>query len=134
MQERQLTTEFAKYLKEHPRQDTETYEIKMVKAGSFRLSSVQPHQIEGLLASLGGLGHKISDSPIYAGSKNRFTFKKPFDYVMIIARRAYLVPIFYKPRRYKKVFLIPVKEFIKFEGKSIKMSRLEEMGFESFYL
>lgn len=133
MNERQLTTLFSKYIKLHPRQDTETYEIKYVKARSFNPKVVKEHQVKGLLASLEGLGHKISDSPIYEGSKNRFTFAKPFDYVLIKARRAYVVPIFYSPRLYKKVFLIPVKEFLKFE-KSIKMDVLETMGFESFYL
>lgn len=132
--ERQLTTIFSKYLKSHPRSCTECYELKMVKGQSFALKSVQPHQVLGLQTSLEALGYKISDSPIYAGSKNRFTFKKPFDYVYIKASNAYVVPIFYKPRTYKKAFLIPVQEFVKFTGTSIKMSELETRGFENFYL
>jgi len=134
MNERILTTLLSKYLKLHPPKDTTTYEIKYIKGNSFRFSSVQPHQIQGLLASLEGLGHKISDSPIYTGSKNRFTFKKPFDYVFIKAKNAFITPIFYKERKYKKVFLIPIKEFVKFKGKSIKITVLEEMKFETFLL
>ena len=106
----------------------------MVKGNSFSLKSVQPHQVLGLQTSLEALGYKISDSPIYAGSKTRFTFKKPFDYVFIKAKRAYVTPIFYKPRKYKEVFLIPIQEFIKFSGKSVKMADLEKCGFEHFYL
>lgn len=130
MNERTLTTIFSKYLKEHPRSDTETYEIKYVKGNSFRLSSVQPHQIQGLETSLEALGYKISDSPIYSGSLNRFTFKKPFDYVYIKAKRAYVVPIFYKSRHYKKAFLIPVDIFKKLPSKSVKMAQLEKMKIE----
>jgi len=134
MTERQLTSEFANYLKKHPREDTEVYEFKMVKSKSFALSSVKEHQIKGLYDALEGLWHKISDSPIFAGMNSKFTKQKPFDAVFIKARRAYVVPIFYEPRKFKKVFLIPVREFVKFEGKSIKMIELENKGFESFYL
>lgn len=134
MTERILTTLFSKFLKDHPLDYSATFEIKMCKGSRFDLSQVKEHQIKGLQDSLSGLGHKISDSPIYKGSHNRFTFKKPFDYIYVKAKRAYVVPIFYKPRCYKKVYLIPVSVFSTFEGKSIKMSKLDEYNFESFYL
>jgi len=127
IKERQLNTLFGKYLKLHPREDTEVYELKRVIANCFNPNVVKQCQIDSLLASLDGLYHKIADQPSIC------QLPKPFDCLWIKATRAFLVPIFYKPRRYKKAFLIPVKEFLKFT-KSIKMTELEEMGFESFYL
>lgn len=106
----------------------------MVKGQSFAFSFVKLHQIAGLENSLEGMGYKISDAPIFAGSKTRFTFKKPFDFVYIKARHAYVVPIFYKPHNYKKVFLIPIDKFVKLKGKSIRMPDLEKLNFQTFYL
>jgi len=131
--ERTLTTLLAKHFEKHPRGDTECYEVKMVKTNSFNPKVVKDHQIEGLLKANSGMWYKISDSPIFSGMKTRFTYKKPFDAVFIKARRCYIVVIFYKPRRFKKAILIPIREFQKFE-KSVKFEDLEKMGLESFYL
>lgn len=130
MTERQLNTLFGKYLINHPREDCETYELKRVLAKSFNPHTVQPHQLKGLLDSLEGMYNRIPDQPWVDGGHQK---KKPFDCLWIKAKRAYVVPIFYQPRLFKKVFLIPVKEFLKVT-KSIKMETLETMGFESFYL
>lgn len=127
MTERQLTTELQKYFKVNPLGKTVTMEIKMVK-GSFAFNSVKPHQIDGLLASLQGLQHKISDSPIYEGSKNRFTFKKPFDLIYIKADSAYVIPIFYVPHKVKTAVLIPIENFIAFKKNWAKKSvHLEDL-------
>ena len=137
MNERSLTTLFGKYLEKHPRQDTETYEIKMCR-GSLAFSQVQPHQIDGLQASLAGLWYKISDSTWGTTEKHRFTFKKPFDGIFIKSKRAYVVAIFYSPRKYKAAVLIRVEEFIKlrdtWKKKSIKLEELDKFKFETFYL
>ena len=133
MTEKSLTSLFAKYIKLHPRENTECFEFKMVKSKSFNIKVVKQHQIDGLLSAGEGVWHKISDSPIYAGMKTRFTLQKPFDGVFIKSQRNYVCPIFYQPHSYKKVFLIPIKEFLKFT-KSVKMTELEAMNFESFYL
>lgn len=127
IKERALNTLFGKYLKLHPREDTETYELKRVTAKCFNPNVVKQCQIDSLRASLKGLYHKIADQPSIC------QLPKPFDCLWIKASRAYIVPIFYQPRKYKKVFLIPIKEFLKFT-KSVKMTELETMGFESFYL
>ena len=124
MTERQLLTDFSKKIKELKPTGTIVYEAKMVKTKSFRLASVAKHQVEGLLGALHGLWYKISDSPIYAGNKSRFTFKKPFDAIWIKADEAYVVPIFYTPRKRKTAYLIPVKEFAKILGKSVKEADL----------
>lgn len=127
MTERDLNSLLGKYLKDHPRDGTETYEVKRVMAKTFNIKVVEQHQIDGLLASLEGLYQKIADQPIKQQKS------KPFDCLWIVAKRAYVVPIFWKPRKYKKVFLIPIEEFLKFT-KSVKMVELEEMAFESFNL
>jgi len=136
--ERQLTTEFSKYLKLHPRKETEVYEFKMIKSKSFPLASVKEHQIAGLEDALEGLWHKISDSPIFAGMNSKFTKQKPFDAVFIKAKNAYVVPIFYEPRKFKKAFLIPVVDFVLMKDswprKSIRLEELEELGFEMISL
>jgi len=113
MTERQLLTEFSKKIKELKPVGTVVYETKMVRAKSFRLASVAQHQVAGLQGALHGLWYKISDSPIYAGNKSRFTFAKPFDALWIKADQAFVVPIFYVPRKSKIAYLIPIEEFIK---------------------
>ena len=124
MTERQLLTDFSKKIKELKPTGTVVYEAKMVKAKSFRLASVAKHQVAGLLAALRGLWYKISDSPIYAGNKSRFTFAKPFDAIWIKAEEAYIVPIFYQPRKKKTAYLIPIKDFTGIPGKSVKEANL----------
>lgn len=106
----------------------------MVKGNTFPFKSVKEHQVAGLLKALEGFWYKISDSPIFAGMNSRYTAQKPFDGIYIKAKKAFVTPIFYKERRYKKVFLIPIQEFIKLEGKSIKFGELEKTKFESFYI
>lgn len=133
MTERSLTTIFSNYLKEHSRDFTETYEFKMVKGLSFPFKSVQPHQIIGLQQSKLGLWYKIQDSP-FGGNNQRFTSKKPFDGIWMKASEAFVVPIFYKERKYKKAFLIPIEEFLKFQGTSIKLTELESREFTCIHL
>ena len=120
---------FGNYLMEHPRAVPETYELKRVLAQSFNPKTVAPHQIKGLSDAEAGLYHRIPDQPWVTGGHQK---KKPFDCLWIKAN-PYVVPIFYKPRRYKKVFLIPLSRFMKFT-RSVKMTELEAMGFESFNL
>ena len=135
MNERQLTTEFSKLFTPDNVAGTAAYEFKMVK-GAFALDSVKPHQIEGLLHAKAGMWHKISDSPIYAGNKSRFTFKKPFDGVWIRAKEAYVVPVFYIPRKQKIAVLIPIEDFIKLKikhpRKSIRLNELDDFTTVSY--
>ena len=124
MTERQLLTDFSKKIKELKPTRTIVYEAKMVKTKSFRLASVAEHQVAGLLGALHGLWYKISDSPIYAGNKSRFTFAKPFDAIWIKADEAYVVPIFYIPRKKKTAYLIPIQEFVKILCKSMQNPKI----------
>lgn len=134
MTERELTTRFSKFLREHPRDESETYEFKMVKGHRFAINTVKPHQVEGLQRSLIGMWHKISDSPIFKGMNSKFTSQKPFDAFFIIAKRAYVVPIFYCARHYKKAYLIRIEKFLQMKQKSYLMDDLDKLGFETIYL
>jgi hypothetical protein len=108
-----------------------TYELKLVKTKSFAFSRLPQHQIDNLLASLNGLHHKISDSPIYQGMKTRFTNPKPFDAIWIKADYAYVILCFYQPRTLKRCFFIPIEDYVqmvKFHKR--KSIRMDELGFE----
>lgn len=127
IKERELNTLFGKYLKAHPREDCEVYELKRVLTKCFNPNVVNQAQRDSLQASLDGLYHKIADQPSIC------QLPKPFDCLWVKARRSFIVPIFYSPRKYKKAFLIPIKDFLKFT-RSVKMTELEAMNFECFYL
>lgn len=142
MNERAVTTLFRKFLESHPPASTSTYELKYVDADKnkpFSFDQVKEHQVAGLLASLNGLGYKISDSPIYSGMKSRFTGEKPFDLLWIAAYQAFVVVVFYSARRYKKAYMIPVKRFMELRRewprKSIRELELaDQQGVTVIYL
>jgi hypothetical protein len=129
MKEANIQSLFGKWLKEHWSQSA-VFELKLEKGKAFRLDRLAQHQREGLLeAKNGGIYHKISDSlPIFGGNKHmRFTSKKPFD-CLYINSPAYVAICFYMPRKYKKLLLIPIQDFLLFEGNhERKSARLEEL-------
>jgi len=110
MKEVQFQTLWHKYLDENPPGYPEVYELKICKTNRFPFATVKEHQIDGLIQAEKGLFHKISDSPIFAGMKTRFTAKKPFDCLWIKAD-AYVCILFYIPRQPKIVAKIPIHEF-----------------------
>lgn len=137
MKESDVTRDLKHYLAEHPPKTTETYEVKIVnlaKQTSFAFNRVAPHQVEGLCTSLQGLWHKISDT----SAINGFASKKPFDVIWTVATGAFVVIIFYMPRRFKKAIKIPIHNYIKLYNswpkKSIHMEDLEKMNFEILIL
>ena len=120
VKEAQLTVMFKHCLELRRPDKTYVYELKMVKAGCFNPNVVADHQIAGLQQAKKGLWHKLADM----SAINGFGARKPFDTVWIVAEEAYVVPCFYKPRKYKIAVLIPIDEFLKIKasGKSILMS------------
>jgi len=131
MNEAGVTRYWKLFLESNQPKDTECYELKLVnleKTKSFAFDRVADHQVDALLASLEGFWYKIVDS----AAINGFSAKKPFDAIWIKAKEAYVVVIFYLPRRYKKALLIPVKDFVKirdrWERKSIRMDELEQQS------
>lgn len=131
MKESQLTVLFKHHIESKKPSETFVYELKMVKAGCFNPKMVADHQIAGLQCAKNGLWHKLADM----SAINGFGARKPFDVVWIVAKEAYVVPVFYRARKFKTAVLIPIDDFLKIKeaGKSIKMSDCLER-FEHFSL
>lgn len=127
MKERDFQTQF----KKHNRING-VFELKLCKGKSMPFSAVPEHQIKALCdISIGdGLYHKISDSPIFSGNKTRFTKPKPFDCFLLRNINAYLVVMFYVPRRRKMVYYIKITEYIDMVDMAGRKSMTEEMAEE----
>ena len=122
-----MQTFFGKHLKENPPKETEVYELKICKGTSLPFDSVKQHQVEGLLEARTGLYHKITDFPIFAGSKARFNRPKPFDCIVFNQTVGYVVVWFYKPRQKKIFYKIPIKQYLKLKKEATRKSFTEEM-------
>jgi len=129
MKESNFQTIWHNYLVHNPLPQPEVHELKLVKRNVFVFDAVKDHQILGLKCAETGLFHKISDSPIYAGMKSRFTAQKPFDCLWLTGIKGFVIICFYEPRKYKKVFKIGIDQFLKIKEnhprKSIRLSELE---------
>ena len=106
------------------------FEIKLFKGNRFRLNSVSQRQIDWLLSAQKGAYYKITDTT----ALNGFTQPKPCDGFWTGSNQVscFIIPIFYIPRKKKIAYLIPVKEFLKLSGKSVKEEELS--GFVSIEL
>jgi hypothetical protein len=101
------------------------FELKLCKDNALPFNAVKEHQRVALLnVSQPGLGlfYKIPDSPIFSGSKTRFSGLKPFDCFALSGIPAYVVICFYAPRKYKKFFYIPILRFLQEEENSTRKS------------
>ena len=109
------------------------FELKLCKGTSLPFSSVAEHQEEALLAaSWGGKGlfHKISDSPIFSGHKTRFTRPKPFDCFFIRECPAYIVIMWWVPRKKKRAYYINIHEWMALKENTGRKSITEKMAEE----
>jgi len=110
------------------------FELKITKSRSVRFDAVQPHQREALLnaQSDDGVYHKIADQTIGRGLNFGYTQPKPFDCFLIRNTRAYVVVMFYEPRKRKMVYYIEIKTWLALERiipkKSITEALLVEDG------
>ena len=136
MNERSMYPYWKKYLENKRPESTEVYELKFVnlaKGKAFAFNHVDEHQIEGLLDSLKGGYLRIMDQPWSSGG---FQQTKLCDSLWIKASQAYIVIVFYLPRKYKHAYMIPIKEFIELRGgwkrKSIREEELT--GFKKVVL
>jgi len=103
------------------------FEVKLSKTKSIRYDAVKPHQVKGLLsAKKKGLYHKLSDFPMFAGSKTRFNREKPFDFFYLKDTPAYVVICFYEPRVKKICYYIDIEDWIFASDMSDKKSITEE--------
>lgn len=132
MKESNFQTLFGKWLKVNPPKQTEVYELKFVNTERSRalpFNNVPDHQIKGLLAAEdSGLYHKITDFPMFAGSRVRFNRPKPFDCASFNKAPAFVVVWFYKPRQPKLFYKIPIKRFLDLRDKADRKSMTEEMA------
>jgi penicillin-binding protein-related factor A (putative recombinase) len=133
MKEAQFQTLWGKYLQEHKLFENSAFELKLCKTGRFPILSIKEHQIKGLKGAKTGLYHKLTDFPMFTGSKTRFNRPKPFD-CLWIKGSAYLCVLFYTPRKPKRVIMVDIDDFLKavkkHPMKSFTADELKEYGKE----
>ena len=113
------------YLDNNPPEVSEAHELKLCKDNSFAFDRVSDNQIDCLKKASTGFYYKISDM----AAQNGFASPKPFDDFYMTKSIGYVVICFYVPRKYKKVFKIPIDQFIQIRDtwpkKSIRLDQLE---------
>jgi len=109
------------------------FELKLCKGKSLPFSSVAKHQEEALIAasSKTGLFHKISDSPFFTDKKMRFTKPKPFDCFLLRDYPAFVVIMWWVPRKKKNVYYIHINDWIILKETAGRKSITEDMAFEA---
>lgn len=100
------------------------FELKMcslVKKKSLPFSALAYHQEKALLlaSSPMGLQWKITDQPIFKGKGTRFHTKKPFDSFNLKNQPAFVVVMFWYPRKIKNVYYIEIHDFIRMREEAI---------------
>jgi hypothetical protein len=125
MKEKHFQTEFGKRNKM-----IGVFELKFCKGKSLPFSALAEHQEKALLAasSSSGLYHKISDFPMFAGSKVRFNSPKPFDCVYLSNMDAYVVIMWWVPRKKKNVYYLWIRDWIDMRNEAGRKSATEEMA------
>jgi len=115
MKEKDVQTLFGK-----KNQLTGVFELKLCKEKSLPFEAVAAHQVKALLRVEGeGLYHKISDMSMG---------EKPFDCFYLAELPAYVVPVFYIPRKQKTAYYIRIKNFIKMMKGADRKSFTEVMA------
>jgi len=107
------------------------FELKFCKGKSLPFSALAKHQEEALLAASSpeGLFHKITDQPIFAGSKVRFTKPKPFDCFRLRNMDAFVVVMWWVPRKKKKVYYIRIQNWILARKEARRKSITEKIAY-----
>ena len=122
MKERDFQAEFGKR-----NLITGVFELKFCKGTSIRFDSVAEHQEAALLAVEGdGLYHKITDQPFLKDMN--FQRKKPFDCFNLSGIPAYIVIMWWEPRKKKNVYYIPVKRWCSMRDGAGRKSITEDMA------
>ncbi len=123
MTEANIQTLFSKYMNNMLPCGTCAYELKLVKGKSKPFDCVAEHQIKALLSvEVGRFYYKIPDTAAISG----YTSPKPFD-CMTMAGKAYVVPVFYIPRKRKTAYLIKVADWIGMQENADRKSFTEDM-------
>ena len=123
MKERDFQTLFSKRNTIHG-----VFELKFTKGKSLPFNSLAEHQEKALLDVAGdGHFHKISDFPIFANSGARFNRPKPFDCFYLSQTMAFVVVMFWIPRKKKNVYYIKIEDWIEMRERAERKSATEEM-------
>ncbi len=123
MKESNFQTQFGKRNSIHG-----VFELKFTKGKSIAFNALAEHQEKALLAVSGnGLYHKISDFPVFANSGVRFNRPKPFDCFYLSQTMAYVVVMFWIPRKKKNVYYIKIEDWIEMRTRADRKSATEEM-------
>ena len=92
------------------------YELKLVKRPRFDFRCLADHQAKKLLQVEGdGLYWKISDMSAE---------EKPFDF-FFLQGPAYVIPVWYIPRKRKTAYFIRIKDFLAFRDRHTMKSMTE---------
>jgi len=114
------------------------FELKFCKGKSLPFSALAEHQEQALSAvsSTKGLFHKITDSPFFkdANNKMRFTRPKPFDCFFLNDTGAYVVIMFWEPRKKKNVYYIHIEDWIVMRETANRKSVTEDMADSHAYI
>lgn len=126
MKETDIQTIFGKNNKIHG-----CFELKLSKKNSIAFNAVKPHQVIALSKASGsGLFHKISDFPMFAGSKARFNSQKPFDCVFLKETPSFVVVCWYVPLKPKEFHYILIEDWLGEEAVSKRKSLTKERSKE----
>ena len=127
MKEKDFQTQFGKRNTIHG-----VFELKFTKGKSIPFNALAEHQEKALLDVAGdGFFHKITDQPVFANSGVRFTKKKPFDCFRLSHTMAYVVVMFWIPRKKKNVYYIKIEDWIEMRDRADRKSATEEMALKS---
>ena len=109
------------------------FELKLAKNGKpLPFKALDKDQIQSLLDVSGndGLYHKIPDGFNRFGGNS--VSQKPFDCFQLKNVSAFVVAIYYMPRKYKNFFYISIKDWLKekeiSKRKSLTSQRAEEIS------
>jgi len=136
MKEKNFQSEFKKNNKIHG-----VFELKLCKGVSLPFSRVESHQEEALLAATTreGFYYKIPDQPVSELEEGapkgkeiqftqiRFTLPKPFDCFLVKNTPAYVVIMFYVPRKKKTVYYVRIEDFLEMKDLAKRKSMTEKM-------
>jgi hypothetical protein len=129
MIERDLQNLFSNHIKAKKDKENACYELKICKGQSLPFDRVAEHQVDSLSeAKNNGIFHKIADMPWIKGRK-AYTYKKPFDCFFIKAN-AYIVILFYKPKRMKMIYYIDIDVWKNEMTSSVRRSLTEQRARE----
>ncbi|RLC34857.1 MAG: hypothetical protein DRZ76_01760 [Candidatus Nealsonbacteria bacterium] len=116
------------------------FELKLCKSTSLPFSNIAPHQLKALsdAGSDAGLYHKLTDQPVSfqqdrqniqeQKKQQRFTRPAPFDCFFLKNIPAYLVVMFYTPRKKKNVYYIAIDSLLEMIEHAGRKSMTESMA------